>query len=59
MTGRSTRDPAAWSLPEAVEQLVLVGSKLVTHPPPAHVRSLRRWFVEQMAAKLPDDAPPG
>jgi hypothetical protein len=34
------------------------GGELLTPPPPAHVRSLRRWFVEQMAAQLLDDAAP-
>jgi anti-sigma regulatory factor (Ser/Thr protein kinase) len=33
--------------------------ELLTPPPPAQVRSLRRWFVEQMAAQLRDDAAPG
>ncbi len=30
---------------------------LLTPPPPAHVRSLRRWFVDQLVAQL-DGAPP-
>jgi hypothetical protein len=34
------------------------GGELLTPPPPARVRSLRRWFVEQMAAQLLDDAAP-
>jgi hypothetical protein len=31
---------------------------LLTSEPPAHVRSLRRWFVEEMAAQLLDGASP-
>jgi hypothetical protein len=31
--------------------------ELLTPPPPAQVRSLRRWFIEQMAAQLHDAAP--
>jgi anti-sigma regulatory factor (Ser/Thr protein kinase) len=31
---------------------------LLTPPPPAHVRALRRWFVEQMAAQVLDGAEP-
>jgi anti-sigma regulatory factor (Ser/Thr protein kinase) len=31
---------------------------LLTPEPPAHVRSLRRWFVEEMAAQLLDGASP-
>jgi hypothetical protein len=31
---------------------------LLTPEPPAHVKALRRWFVDQMAAQLLDGAAP-
>jgi anti-sigma regulatory factor (Ser/Thr protein kinase) len=42
---------------EQADELCRTGM-LLTPPPPAQVRSLRRWFVEEMAAQLLDDAPP-
>jgi anti-sigma regulatory factor (Ser/Thr protein kinase) len=43
---------------EEADELCRTG-ELLTPPPPAHVRSLRRWFVDQMAAQLRDEAQPG
>jgi hypothetical protein len=46
----------AWTYLELLEQadeLCRTGV-LLTPEPPAHVKALRRWFVEQMAAQLLD-----
>jgi hypothetical protein len=50
----------AWSYLELLDQadeLCRTGV-LLTPEPPAQVRALRRWFVEQMAAQLLDGAAP-
>jgi anti-sigma regulatory factor (Ser/Thr protein kinase) len=51
---------AAWSyleLLERADELCRTGL-LLTPEPPARVKALRRWFVEQMAAQLLDGARP-
>ena len=51
---------AAWSyleLLERADELCRTGL-LLTPDPPAQVKALRRWFVEQMAAQLLDGARP-
>jgi anti-sigma regulatory factor (Ser/Thr protein kinase) len=51
---------AAWSylaLLEQADQLCRDGL-LLTSEPPDHVKALRRWFVEQMAAQLLGGRPP-
>jgi anti-sigma regulatory factor (Ser/Thr protein kinase) len=45
------------ALLEQADELCRAGL-LLTPEPPAHVRTLRRWFVEQMAAQLVDGASP-
>jgi anti-sigma regulatory factor (Ser/Thr protein kinase) len=50
----------AWTylgLLEQADELCRSGV-LLTPEPPAHVKALRRWFVEQMAAQLLDGGPP-
>ena len=50
----------AWTylgLLEQADELCRSGV-LLTPEPPAHVKELRRWFVEQMAAQLLDGDPP-
>jgi hypothetical protein len=60
----TTASPAAASgargylaLLEQADALCRDGT-LLTPEPPARVRSLRRWFVEEMAAQVLGDAPP-
>jgi hypothetical protein len=51
---------SAWSyldLLEQADELCRTGV-LLTPQPPARVRALRRWFVEQLDAQLLDGAPP-
>jgi anti-sigma regulatory factor (Ser/Thr protein kinase) len=43
---------------ELADELCRTGVLLTPLPPP-HVRSLRRWFVEEMRAQLVHGAPPG
>jgi Histidine kinase-like ATPase domain len=43
---------------EEADELCRTG-ELLTPPPSAQVRSLRRWFVDQMAAQLQDQSTPG
>jgi anti-sigma regulatory factor (Ser/Thr protein kinase) len=47
---------AAWTYLELLEQAdeLCRSGVLLTPEPPAHVKALRRWFVEQMAAQLLD-----
>jgi anti-sigma regulatory factor (Ser/Thr protein kinase) len=45
------------ALLEQADELCRTGMLLTPEPPP-HVKSLRRWFVEQMAAQLLDGRPP-
>ncbi len=45
------------ALLEQADELCRTGM-LLTPEPPAHVKRLRRWFVDQMAAQLLDEAPP-
>jgi anti-sigma regulatory factor (Ser/Thr protein kinase) len=45
------------ALLEQADELCRTGMLLTPEPPP-HVKSLRRWFVEQMAAQLLDGHPP-
>jgi anti-sigma regulatory factor (Ser/Thr protein kinase) len=51
---------AAWSYLELLEQAdeLCRAGLLLTPEPPAHVKALRRWFVQQMAAQLLDGAAP-
>jgi anti-sigma regulatory factor (Ser/Thr protein kinase) len=42
---------------EQADELCRTGT-LLTPEPPAHVKALRRWFVDQMAAQLLDGAAP-
>ena len=45
------------ALLEQADELCRTGLLLTPEPPP-HVKALRRWFVEQMAAQLLDGTPP-
>ncbi|HTF60912.1 MAG TPA: ATP-binding protein, partial [Actinomycetes bacterium] len=45
------------ALLEQADELCRTGLLLTPEPPP-HVKALRRWFVEQMAAQLLDGHPP-
>ena len=45
------------ALLEQADELCRSGLLLIPEPP-AHVRSLRRWFVEELAAQLLDGASP-
>jgi anti-sigma regulatory factor (Ser/Thr protein kinase) len=53
--------PAARAYVELLEEAdeLCRTDELLTPPPSAQVRSLRRWFVDQMAAQLQDEAPAG